>query len=129
MSSLFGVVVAHGHLAEGLLSALASVTGPQDDLLVAVSNRGLGRTELAAAVESALDERSNGRDAVLFTDLEGGSCGQLCRRLLAEDRVRAVFTGVNLPALVEFVFLHDRPFDELATAVVEKSRRAIDVRR
>lgn len=129
MTSRFGVVVAHGRLAEGLLSALVRVAGPQDDLLTAVSNSGLGREELAAAIESALDEKSEGREVVLFTDLQGGSCGQACRQLLAEGRVRAVFTGVNLPALVEFVFLHERSFDEMARAVVEKSRRAIDMRR
>jgi len=128
MSSRFGVVVAHGHLAKGLLSALENVTGPQDDLFVDVSNAGLGRQGLAAAVEAALDARP-GREAVLFTDLEGGSCGHVSRRLLSERKVRAVFTGVNLPALVEFVFLHDRPFEEMVTAVVEKSRRALDVRR
>lgn len=128
MSDRCGVVVAHGRLAEGLLSALERVVGPQDSLW-AVSNDDLGAAELTAAVEEIVRERSAGREAVLFSDLDGGSCGQACRRLFDGEVVRAVFFGTNLPLLVEFVFLQGRPFDEFADAMVEKGRRAIGLRR
>ncbi len=68
-----------------------------------------------------------GREAILFSDLDGGSCCQACRRLLASDSVRAVFYGVNLPLLIEFVFLQDLPFDEFSEALLKKSRGALGV--
>lgn len=120
------VVVGHGEWAEGLLSALARVAGPQDNLW-AVSNDGLDGRGLARAIGSVLEERGAGREAFLFSDLGGGSCGQVCLRLLEEGAVRAVFYGTNLPLLVEFVFLQDRPHGELVEALLEKSRRAIGV--
>jgi mannose/fructose-specific phosphotransferase system component IIA len=128
MAGLCGVVVGHGKLSEGLLSAVARVAGPQDNLW-AVSNDGLGREELMAAVRSTVEEHAAGREVVLFSDMGGGSCGQACRRLLADGVVRAVFYGVSLTLLVEFIFLQDQPFDTMVAAMVSKSRNAIAVDR
>lgn len=128
MSGRCGVVVAHGGLAEGLLSALARVAGPQENLW-AVSNDGMNGESLVAAIEAILADRSEDRAAFLFSDLGGGSCGQACRRLLESGTVEAIFHGTNLPLLVEYVFLQEKPIDELVEALVEKSRGAVGVRR
>lgn len=127
MSERCGVVVAHGHLAEGLLSALERVAGERQELWP-VSNSGLGSDELYEKVARLLEDRAGGRDAYLFSDMDGGSCGQTCRRLLADGRVRAVFFGVNLPLLVEFVFLREEEPKALVRTAVEKSRKALGAR-
>jgi len=125
---LCGVVVGHGQLAEGLLSALTRVAGAQENLWP-VSNDGLGREELMAAVRSIVEERAAGRDVLLFSDMGGGSCGQASRRLLADGIVRAVFFGVNLPLLIEFVFLQEEPFDTMVAAMLSKGRNAVGMER
>lgn len=124
MTDRCGVVVGHGRLAEGLLSALERVAGNQENLW-AVSNQERSGDELVEEIVTIFEERGAGREAYLLSDMDGGSCGQACRRLLTEGRVRAVFFGVNLPLLVEFVFLPDQPFEEFVTAAVEKSRKAL----
>lgn len=126
MSGRCGVIIAHGQLAEGLLSALGRVAGPPDNLW-ALSNDGLDGRGMTDEVERLLAERAGGREAFLFSDLELGSCGQTCRRLLASGTVRGVFYGVNLPLLLEFVFLQDGPLDPFVAAMVEKSRTALGV--
>jgi len=127
VSERCGVVVAHSRLAEGLLSALERVAGEQENLWP-VSNHGLGGDELYEVIAGILEERGGGRDAYLLSDMDGGSCGQACRRLLADGRVRAVFFGVNLPLLVEFVFLQAGSAEEFVKATVEKSRKALGAR-
>lgn len=127
MSGRCGVVVAHGRLADGLLSALERVAGEQDGLW-AVSNQDLGGDELYGEIAALLEERAAGREAYLLSDMDGGSCGQACRRLLADGRVRAAFFGVNLPLLFEFVFLDEEAPDAFVAAVVEKSRKALGAR-
>ena len=124
MTGRCGVVVAHGRLGEGLLSALSRVAGEQDSLW-ALSNEGLGGADIEAGIKAILEERSAGRDAYLLSDMDGGSCGQACRRLLARGSVKAVLYGVNLPLLVEFVFLQEESFERFVTAAVEKGRRAL----
>lgn len=124
MTGRCGVVVGHGRAAEGLLSALTQVAGEQPNLW-AVSNQGRGGDELEAEILRLLDAHGAGRDAYLLSDMDGGSCGQACRRLLAQGRVRAVLFGVNLPLLVEFAFLPELPSDQFVTVAVEKSRKAL----
>lgn len=126
MTGRCGLVVAHGDLAHGLISALERVAGPQDGLW-GLSNDDRAGAGLAQAIEATLGERAAGREAVLFSDLDGGSCGQACRRLLSRGVVRAVFHGVNLPMLVEFVFLQERPFQDMVDAMIAKSRQAVGV--
>ncbi len=124
MTGRCGVVVAHGRLADGLLSALSRVAGEQDSLW-ALSNEGLTGADLEARITSILTDRCAGRDAYLLSDMEGGSCGQACRRLLAKGTVKAILYGVNLPLLVEFVFLQDESFERFVTTAVEKGRRSL----
>lgn len=126
MTGRCGIVVAHGDLAGGLISALERVAGPQEGVW-GLSNDGRAGPALADEIEATLAQRAAGRDAVLFSDLDGGSCGQTCRRLLSRGVVRAVFHGVNLPMLVEFVFLQERPFQDMVDAMISKSRQAVGV--
>jgi PTS system mannose-specific IIA component len=121
------VIVAHGGLADGFLSALARVAGPQENLW-ALSNEALSGEALKARLGELLDDRAEGREVFLFTDLDAGSCGLACRRLLADERVRAVFFGVNLPLLIEFVFLQAEPLEKLVPLMITKGRAALGVR-
>jgi mannose/fructose-specific phosphotransferase system component IIA len=121
------VIVAHGGLADGFLSALARVAGPQENLW-ALSNEALSGEALKARLGDLLDDRAEGREVFLFTDLDAGSCGLACRRLLADERVRAVFFGVNLPLLIEFVFLQAEPLEKLVPLMITKGRAALGVR-
>ena len=43
--------------------------------------------------------------------------------------MRAVFYGVNLPLLVEFVFLQDQPFERFVDDAVRKSHKALGAHR
>ena len=124
MTGRCGVVVGHGRFAEGMLSALSVVAGDQEHLW-ALSNQGRDGKELETEIAGILAARGSGREAYLLSDMDGGSCGQACRRLLADGKVRAVFYGVSLPLLIEFVFLQDEPFERFVVDVLEKSRKAL----
>jgi PTS system N-acetylgalactosamine-specific IIA component len=104
-SHAVAVVAAHGDLAAGLVSAVAQITG-RGDLLLAVSNRGLGPAEIQAALRAAVDGSAV---RAVFTDLPGGSCTMAARRLQRERPELSVATGVNLAALLDFVFAADAP--------------------
>ena len=121
------MIVAHGGLAEGFLSALTRVAGPQENLWP-LSNEALSGEALMTRIGELLDERAGGREVFVFTDLDAGSCGLAGRRLLADERVRAVFFGVNLPLLIEFAFLQAEPLEKLVPLMLAKSRAALGVR-
>lgn len=116
-----GLVVAHGGMASGLVDAVRRIAGTAADALAPVSNEGRSPDELQQAIEAA----AAGRAAVVFVDLQAGSC---CTAALASCRAsggRAVVTGVNLPMLLDFVFNRGLPYEELVARLVERGREAI----
>jgi PTS system N-acetylgalactosamine-specific IIA component len=92
------IVLGHGQIAEGLVSAVERITGIHDHF-IALSNEGLGTSE----IEELLRERMEVSGArVVFTDLPAGSCNFAACRLLRVRPDIVVVTGVNLPALLHF---------------------------
>jgi PTS system mannose-specific IIB component len=116
-----GIVVGHGDMAQGLVHAVRRIAGEAGARLSAVSNEGKGPEELIAALDAATGEGP----AVVFVDLESGSCGIAASYACRAKEGRAVVSGVNLPMLLDFVFHNDLPLEELVARVVERGRSAI----
>jgi PTS system N-acetylgalactosamine-specific IIA component len=93
------IVAAHGQLAAGLVSAVAQITG-RGELLVPLSNAGCSPADIERHLRDAAAEPSV---RAVFTDLPAGSCTIAARRLLRDRPDLLLVTGVNLPALVDFV--------------------------
>lgn len=116
-----GIVVGHGGMAQGLVDAVRRIAGDASDALIAVSNDGKGPEQLKAALESVAGEGP----ALVFVDLESGSCGLAAAYACRAKAERAVVCGVNLPMLLDFVFHRDLPLDDLVERTVERGRTAI----
>ena len=116
-----GIVVAHGNMAQGLVDAVRRIAGSAADGLVAVSNEARTPQELVADLEAA----AGGGPALVFVDLQTGSCGMAALVSCRESVERRVICGVNLPMLLHFVFNRSEPFDDLLPSLVEKGREAI----
>jgi len=117
---LRGVIVSHAAVAEALLTAVAAITGV-NDALVPVSNDGCDTGALTERLIRAID----GRPAVLFVDLPGGSCLTSSVRLARGRADVAVVTGVNLAMLLDFVFHRDLTPADAARRAAEAGSRAI----
>jgi len=115
------VVVAHAELATGLVSAVTRIAGSEPDALLALSNEGRSPEER----RDLLEERIRGREAVVFTDLQTGSCALVARLACRERDDRAVMFGVNLAMLLDFVFHRDLPLEELVPRLLRKGRDSV----
>ncbi len=103
-----GLLVGHGKLAEGLLDAVAEITGSREGLHP-LDNQGL----TPEALTGRLDELVADQPSVIFVDLPSGSCAYAARRLRLTRRNVAVVCGVNLPLLLDFVFHRSLPLDQI----------------
>ena len=122
MSSLVrGVVVAHGDVARAMVEAVRRIAGDAADGLEPISNEGASPTELRGMLDRALGEDP----AVVFVDLQAGSCGMAALQSCRSREDRAVVCGVNLPMLLDFVFHRDLPITEIVGRVVERGRNAV----
>ncbi len=102
------IVLGHGRVAEGLVSAVERITGITDRF-IPLSNEGLGTAEIQELLRVRLEE-SGAR--VVFTDLPAGSCNFAACRLLRVRPDIVVVTGVNLPALLHFATSGPPPVDD-----------------
>ena len=125
MSRVPALLVTHADLGAALLRAAQQVYGPVMDVDF-LSNSELSRADL----ESAIRERVSGwtHGGLVLTDFPGGSCQQ-CGLLAARGNAEIlVVTGVNLPALLDY--LHNRehyPVAELAERLVTRARDSVRV--
>lgn len=118
---LRGVVVGHGELAAGLISAVQRITGVEEGVLVAVSNEGLSPD----GIRDRLDEILGPEGGVVFTDLREGSCGIGGRKVCTDRSGRLLITGANLPILLDFVTHRDLSLPELDQRLVERGRTSV----
>ncbi|HUH12296.1 MAG TPA: hypothetical protein VMK65_04270 [Longimicrobiales bacterium] len=116
-----GVVLAHGSMAQGMVDAVRQITGVEENALIPLSNTGVGPEELTARVQEAMGSGP----AVLFVDLQAGSCAFLARRLCRERTDQAALFGVNLPQLLDFVTHRELPVAELVPRLLERGRSSI----
>ena len=123
MTAVRAVVLGHGDVAAGLVSAVAQITGCGDHFL-ALSNAGLG----AAEIERMLDDAMSSTGAlVVFTDLPAGSSTIAARRLQRRRPSLVLVTGANLAALLDFVFHADMGPTEAAQHAVDKGRASVAI--
>ena len=121
------VIVCHGAVAECLMEAIQGILGKQTGWK-AVSNRGLGLTELSAAVRAAVEEVSQSHEVVVFSDMPGGSCHHACREVAGALPDIRVVSGLNLMMLLEFFVKRDRTaLDSLLGLLMERGRDSVQL--
>lgn len=125
MSRVPALLVTHADLGAALLRAAAQVYGPIEDV-EALSNSEFSRESLERAIAARVEAWPDG--GIVLTDIPGGSCQQCGRSAARGRRDVAVVTGVNLPALLDF--LHNRelyPVTELAERLKRKAQDSVRV--
>jgi mannose/fructose-specific phosphotransferase system component IIA len=115
------VLIGHGAMPAGLVDAVRHITGCDSNTIVPVSNRGMSPDSLAAAVREVV----GAGPAIIFTDLQSGSCGFAARRVAHGCDGVVVVSAVNLPLLIDFAMNRMLPLDELVPRLLEKGRAAI----
>jgi mannose PTS system EIIA component len=115
------VLIGHGSMPAGLVDAVRHITGCEPDTIVPISNRGVSPESLAADVQRVTD----GGPAIIFTDLQSGSCGLVARKLCRSCSNVVVVSAVNLPLLIDFAMNRSMPLDELVPRLLQKGREAI----
>ena len=117
------IVIGHGDFATGIASAVSQITG-RDDVLIAMSNRGLSgeaiEHELAAIVDAT-------GARVIFTDLPGGSATIAARRVIRAREGLTMVAGVSLAVLLDFVMSEDLDRRAAAKHAAERGKAAITI--
>lgn len=121
------VVMTHGGLAEGLVSASEVIMGPAQQVKTLALRREGNVDELAAEFAAALDEVDTGDGALVLCDLFGGSPCNVASMGLRTARNYHLVAGANLPMLIEAINSRDEGLDAeaLAKRCVETAHEGI----
>jgi PTS system mannose-specific IIA component len=123
---VLGIVVTHGSLGKELIRTAEEIVGPQEGIEF-ISNTGSSLQGLSDEVRGVIT-RHPGAKPYLFVDLLGGSCGFVCQELRRHSPGVVIFSGVNLPMILEFIHYRDRVDDaELRERLLTRGRDGIRV--
>lgn len=91
------IFASHHHLASGLKDTLEYIM-PNSEEITAISAYTTNQP-VETEIKEALSEVTAEDEAIIFTDLLGGSVNQAFIRYLASDNIH-VITGMNLPVIL-----------------------------
>lgn len=106
------IIVAHGSMSDGLVDAAELIIGGTEHIVTFNLKQGDDVQALGNQMTALLEEREEGKGALILTDLVGAS--PYNQALIAVDSLSAekqadcyVLSGANLPMLLEALVLKD----------------------
>lgn len=110
------LVASHGYLADGIKSSVGILTGNQD--LITAVNAYVDESDYTPRIQEFIDSVAPEDDAVIFTDIYGGSVFQKVALLEPEKKGIVHVTGVNLAAVIEALICTDPLTPEVMDEIV-----------
>ena len=114
------ILASHGYFAQEALKSVEMIMGS------AVENIGVVSITYGKDYETALQEietlynqldKSNG--TVVLTDIYGGTPANIATYLTLTQKNTLVFSGFNLPVLLELMYKRTQTLDEIAAGIVK----------
>lgn len=126
------LIVTHGEFGAYLVEAAESIVGAQAKGVrtVAISPR-LSVPEIRERLGKAIDEFRSREGLIVFTDMPGGTPGNLSFPLIKDVTGVEMISGVNLYMLVTaFSHREDYALDRLVEKIIEDGQKSIkDIRK
>lgn len=119
------LIATHGHLASGIQSSIGILTGNKES--VQAVDAYVDDSDYTEKIRAFLDSVEPGDEAVIFTDIYGGSVFQKVALLHPEKCGVIHVTGVNLPAVIQ-VLLSSEPITADSVDALMKEAREYLVR-
>ena len=119
------VIVAHGALAQALLSATEHVVGRQQNAHAVAIEPSDDLHARQAEINALVASANTGSGVVLITDMFGGTPSNLALGAISGPDIE-VICGANLPLLVKLAKMRDKPLAQAVKAALEAGHKYID---
>ena len=117
------LVATHGYLADGIKSSVGILTGRED--CITCIDAYVDQSDYTPQLRAFIDSVEEGDEAVIFTDMYGGSVNQKVVTMKPEERGIFLVTGFNLMVVLG-VILSDEPLTpEVMDEIVEGSAKQL----
>lgn len=112
------VVVTHGEFGIQIVKSAEMIMGEQEDVSALALRPGDSVDDLRVDASAVVDKyKEAGKEVIILCDLLGGSPSNVALYLAAKHDVK-IFTGINLPMLIEI--LQGYKFEEDTAALLAR---------
>ena len=115
------LIASHGHLASGIQSSIGILTGNAD--AVQAIDAYVDDSDYTEKIQAFRDSIEPGDEAVIFTDIYGGSVFQKVSLLQPEKYGAFHVTGVNLPSVIQVLLSGDPITADSLDALVGEAKQ------
>ena len=119
------VIVAHGTLADALLSATEHVVGPLPAAAAIAIGPNDDLVECQARINSAVASVDSGDGVAVVTDMFGGTPSNLAHGALNGARVEVVY-GASLPLLIKLAKMRNKDLVTAVDAAIAAGRKYVN---
>lgn len=96
------IIICHGNLAVELKKTAELIIGSIDNIEAISFAKNEDCETLREKLDSTVAKYSNADGIIIFTDIFGGSCTNVCNKYLDKDNIE-IIAGVNLSILLETI--------------------------
>lgn len=114
------LIATHGYFADGIKSTVKLLTGKEE--CIQCIDAYVDAKDFTGDIQRFIDSINDDDEAVIFTDLYGGSVNQKVFMLLPKNKKIFLITGFNLPAVLEILLSDDKLTDEVVNRIIKCSR-------
>ena len=120
------ILISHGSLASGFLSAVELISGKQENLFIFSIDEESSIEEMKDLVIDQLDQSNNkGEEVLILTDLFSASPFNVVTKLMQSYKFYHV-TGINLAFLLEVLCRREEgKIEEIVPEIVETARNSL----
>lgn len=119
------VIVCHGDLADGFVSAASMILGESENLKTVSVDVTQEPETIQETVHEAIQAVNKGDGVIILTDLFGGTPTNVCLPFLEPGKIE-IITGANLPIVVKLLKDRDKyPIKELKEKLIQSAIKNI----
>lgn len=113
------LIATHGNFADGIKSTVKLLVGKEE--CIQCINAYVDERDFTIDIQHFMDNINENDEAVIFTDLYGGSVNQKVFMLLPKNKKIFLITGFNLAAVLEILLTDKKLTNEVVDEIVKNS--------
>ena len=107
------ILISHGHFAKYAMDSAQMIVGKQENYEIVSVTDDKDLEDVIEELKSAYGKVKNEREVLILADIFGGTPSNSSSRILLEGAEVEVYTGFNLPVLLELLLIRDLPMEEI----------------
>lgn len=105
------ILISHGHFAKYAIESAQMIVGKQENYEVVSVTIEKDLDDVIEEVKEAYERVKNEREVLILADIFGGTPSNSSLRLLLEGANVVIYTGFNLPVLLELLLNRNLPIE------------------